>query len=48
LLKLLIDAAPPGSVTDFKKEEMMAGHSAPGGVALEQASVDDLLADLVF
>jgi chemotaxis protein CheZ len=48
LLKLLIDAAPPGTVTDFKKEEMMAGPGAPGGVALEQASVDDLLADLGF
>lgn len=48
LLKLLIDAAPPGTVTDFKKEEMMAGPGAPGGVALEQSSVDDLLADLGF
>lgn len=48
LLKLLIDAAPPGTITEVKKEEMMAGPGAPGGIALEQSSVDDLLADLGF
>lgn len=48
LLRLLIDAAPPGTIKDVKKEELMAGPGAPGGVALEQSSVDDLLADLGF
>jgi chemotaxis protein CheZ len=48
LLKLLIDAAPPGSVPSEKKEEMMAGPGAPGFIALEQGDVDDLLADLGF
>jgi chemotaxis protein CheZ len=48
LLRLLIDAAPPGAVTEVKKEEMMAGPGAPGSVALDQGSVDDLLADLGF
>jgi chemotaxis protein CheZ len=48
LLKLLIDAAPPGAITEDKKEELMAGPGAPGGIALEQSSVDDLLADLGF
>lgn len=48
LLKLLIDAAPPGTIPEVKKEELMAGPGAPGSVALEQSSVDDLLADLGF
>lgn len=48
LLKLLIDAAPPGAISEVKKEEIMAGPGAPGGVALEQGAVDDLLADLGF
>jgi len=48
LLKLLIDAAPPGTIDSTKREEIMAGPGAPGGVALEQSSVDDLLADLGF
>jgi chemotaxis protein CheZ len=48
LLKLLIDAAPPGSVPSEKKEEIMAGPGAPGFIALEQGDVDDLLADLGF
>lgn len=48
LLRLLIDAAPPGAVTEVKKEELMAGPGAPGSVALDQGSVDDLLADLGF
>ena len=48
LLRLLIDAAPPGAISQVKKEEVTAGPGAPGGVALEQAAVDDLLADLGF
>jgi chemotaxis protein CheZ len=48
LLRLLLDAAPPGAVTEVKKEELMAGPGAPGSVALDQSSVDDLLADLGF
>lgn len=48
LLRLLIDAAPPGTVSEVQKEEIMAGPGAPGGVALGQAAVDDLLADLGF
>jgi chemotaxis protein CheZ len=48
LLKLLIDAAPAGTITEVKKEELMAGPGAPGSVALAQSSVDDLLADLGF
>ena len=48
LLRLLIDAAPPGTISEVKKEEVMAGPGAPGSVALEQAAVDDLLADLGF
>ena len=48
LLKLLIDAAPAGTIPEVKKEELMAGPGAPGSVALDQSSVDDLLADLGF
>jgi chemotaxis protein CheZ len=48
LLRLLIDAAPPGTINEVKKEELMAGPGAPGSVALDQGSVDDLLADLGF
>ena len=48
LLRLLIDAAPPGTMSIVKKEEIMAGPGAPGSVALEQTDVDDLLADLGF
>ncbi|WP_394781885.1 protein phosphatase CheZ [Undibacterium sp.] len=48
LLKLLIDAAPPGTISLVKKDELMAGPGAAGSIALEQSSVDDLLADLGF
>jgi chemotaxis protein CheZ len=48
LLRLLIDAAPPGSVSPAKKEELLAGPGAAGSIALDQSSVDDLLADLGF
>lgn len=48
LLKLLIDAAPQGAISQVKKEELMAGPGAPGSGALGQAAVDDLLADLGF
>lgn len=48
LLRLLIEASPSGAVSRVKKEEMMAGPGAPGGIALAQNDVDDLLADLGF
>ena len=48
LLKLLLDAAPPGMLSHDKKDELQAGPGAPGSVALGQAGVDDLLADLGF
>jgi chemotaxis protein CheZ len=48
LLRLLLDAAPPGMVSHDKKDELQAGPGSPGGVALEQSGVDDLLADLGF
>jgi chemotaxis protein CheZ len=48
LLKLLIDAAPPGTVVQVQRVEVTAGPGAPGSSALDQASVDDLLADLGF
>lgn len=48
LLKLLIDAAPPGALTRISKEELLAGPGAAGGIALKQDDVDDLLADLGF
>jgi chemotaxis protein CheZ len=48
LLRLLLDAAPPGMLSHDKKDELQAGPGAPGSVALGQAGVDDLLADLGF
>lgn len=48
LLKLLIDAAPAGTVPAVAKVEETAGPGAPGHVVLDQQSVDDLLADLGF
>ena len=48
LLRLLIDAAPPDTLVQVRLEEVMAGPGAPGSVALDQDSVDDLLADLGF
>lgn len=48
LLKLLIDAAPAGTMPATAKIEETAGPGAPGHVALDQQSVDDLLADLGF
>lgn len=48
LLKLLIDAAPPGAIVHARREEVTSGPGAPGGVALDQESVDDLLADMGF
>ena len=48
LLKLLLDAAPPEAMSKVDKEEIMAGPGAPGNIALDQGSVDDLLADLGF
>lgn len=48
LLRLLIDAAPPGTISEVKKDEVLAGPGAPGSEALQQLDVDDLLADLGF
>ena len=48
LLKLLIDAAPSGATPAAVRVEETAGPGAPGHVALDQQSVDDLLADLGF
>ena len=48
LLHLLIDAAPPDTVMQTRRDDVMAGPGAPGSVALDQDSVDDLLADLGF
>jgi chemotaxis protein CheZ len=48
LLKLLIEAAPAGAISVIKKDELMAGPGAAGSIALDQSSVDDLLADLGF
>ncbi|GAA4029413.1 protein phosphatase CheZ [Actimicrobium antarcticum] len=48
LLKLLIDAAPAGTVVQIQRNEVTAGPGAPGSIALDQGSVDDLLADLGF
>ena len=48
MLRLLVDAIPPGHVIHEKKEEVMAGPGAAGSIALGQDAVDDLLADLGF
>ncbi|NMM38421.1 MAG: protein phosphatase CheZ [Glaciimonas sp.] len=48
LLKLLIDAVPPGTVIPVTRNEITAGPGAPGSIALDQENVDDLLADLGF
>ncbi|MDO8703015.1 MAG: protein phosphatase CheZ [Undibacterium sp.] len=48
LLNLLVDAAPPGTISIVKKDEMMAGPGAPGSTTLDQTDVDDLLSDLGF
>ena len=48
LLNLLIDAAPPGTVVQVQHVEVTAGPGAPRSVALDQSSIDDLLADLGF
>jgi chemotaxis protein CheZ len=48
LLKLLIDAAPPGTVVQVQRVEETAGPGAPGSKSLDQSSVDDLLAELGF
>jgi chemotaxis protein CheZ len=48
LLRLLIDAAPPGTVVQVQRVEVTAGPGVPGSTALDQSSVDDLLADLGF
>lgn len=48
LLKLLIDAAPSGTIAAAKGDEAMAGPGAPGSIALSQQSVDNMLADLGF
>ncbi len=48
LLKLLIDAAPQGTIVQISRNELTAGPGAPGSIALGQEGVDDLLADLGF
>lgn len=48
LLHLLISGAPEGSITASKKEDLLAGPGAVGGIMMVQNDVDDLLADLGF
>lgn len=50
LLALLVEAAPPGLTVQVPRDELTAGPGAhgSGGTALEQANVDDLLAELGF
>jgi chemotaxis protein CheZ len=48
LLALLISGAPEGAVSSTKKEDLLAGPGAVGGVQLNQENVDDLLSDLGF
>lgn len=48
LLALLISGAPDGTITAMKKEDLLAGPGAVGGVQLNQENVDDLLSDLGF
>lgn len=48
LLALLISGAPAGAISARKKEDLLAGPGAIGGVQLSQDNVDDLLSDLGF
>lgn len=48
LLGLLLSGAPEGAVSVNKKEDLLAGPGAVGGVQLSQDNVDDLLSDLGF
>jgi len=48
LLALLISGAPEGAVSTIKKEDLLAGPGAVGGIQLNQENVDDLLSDLGF
>lgn len=48
LLELLISGAPAGTISAMKKEDLLAGPGAVGGVQLNQENVDDLLSDLGF
>lgn len=48
LLALLISGAPEGAVSPIKKEDLLAGPGAVGGIQLNQENVDDLLSDLGF
>lgn len=48
LLELLISGAPAGAISAMKKEDLLAGPGAVGGVQLDQENVDDLLSDLGF
>jgi chemotaxis protein CheZ len=48
LLALLISGAPEGAVSSTKKEDLLAGPGAVGGIQLNQENVDDLLSDLGF
>lgn len=48
LLGLLISGAPDGAISARKKDDLLAGPGAVGGIQLSQESVDDLLSDLGF
>lgn len=48
LLGLLISGAPDGAISSKKKDDLLAGPGAVGGVQLNQENVDDLLSDLGF
>lgn len=48
LLGLLISGAPDGAISARKKDDLLAGPGAVGGIQLNQESVDDLLSDLGF
>jgi chemotaxis protein CheZ len=48
LLGLLISGAPDGAISAKKKDDLLAGPGAVGGVQLDQENVDDLLSDLGF
>nr|WP_315472567.1 protein phosphatase CheZ [uncultured Undibacterium sp.] len=48
LLSLLISGAPEGAIAEHKKDDLLAGPGAIGGVKMSQENVDDLLSDLGF
>lgn len=48
LLKLLIDSAPPGTISMVKNSEILAGPGSAGAIGLDQSTIDTLLAKLGF